>query len=260
MSKPTARQCLPRLFGALLALCLAPSLVEAQRAPALDHLKCYRTTGEPPDVTVLLRDQFDIPGVASDNAFVRWPVKFCNPVEKTTLDGAVTQITDKDAHLEMFITAPGRLEPPRKLLVWNQFGSGRRKELRLSMAPRRILPLPLSRRVMRGPSGTQRTSPARCRSKRCSELQCHSTRAFTLREARRAKPALRNCFAIYSRRASSGNPTVMGIHEYRIPIPFAACRRSTVRCSTRSSGSKTSSAASSTPRRTILSCSKTGKS
>jgi hypothetical protein len=122
MSKPTARQCLSRLFGALLALCLAPALVEAQRAPVLDHFKCYRTTGEPPNVEVLLRDQFDDPAAAPDKTFVRFPVKFCNPVQKTTADGTVTEITDINAHLEMFITAPGRLEPPRKLVVRNQFG------------------------------------------------------------------------------------------------------------------------------------------
>jgi len=117
MSKPTARQCLPRLLGALFALCLAPALVEA-----LDHFKCYRTTGEPPNVEVLLRDQFDDPAAAPDKTFVRFPVRFCTPVEKTTPDGVVTKITDQNAHLEMFITAPGRLEPTRRVVVRNQFG------------------------------------------------------------------------------------------------------------------------------------------
>jgi len=125
MSKPTVRQYLPGLSAAALVLSLAPALVQAQTPPVLDHFKCYRTTGAPPDVVVGLRDQFDVPGVAPDKTFVRFPVKFCNPVEKTTPDGVVTPITDRDAHLEMFITAPGRLEPTRRVVVRNQFGTQR---------------------------------------------------------------------------------------------------------------------------------------
>jgi hypothetical protein len=125
MSKPTVRHCLPGLLGAVLALYLVPALVEAQTAPVLDHFKCYRTTGQPPDVTVLLHDQFDPAGVPPDPTFVRWPVKFCLPVAKTTPDGAMTPITDENAHLEMFITAPGRLEPTRRVVVKNQFGTQR---------------------------------------------------------------------------------------------------------------------------------------
>ena len=125
MNNPTAHQCLPGLLGAVLAVSLAPALAEAQVAPVLDHFKCYRTTAVPPDVVVGLRDQFDIPGVAPDNTFVRFPVKFCNPVEKTTPAGVVTPITDFNAHLEMFITAPGRLEPTRRVVVRNQFGTQR---------------------------------------------------------------------------------------------------------------------------------------
>lgn len=125
MSKPTFRQCLPGLLGTVLALCLTPVLAEAQTAPILDHFKCYRTTGEPPNQTVFLRDQFDIPGIAPDKTFVWVPVKFCNPVEKTTPDGVVTPIKDINAHLEMFITAPGRIDPPRRVVVRNQFGTQR---------------------------------------------------------------------------------------------------------------------------------------
>src|SRR6267143_1611148 len=75
MSKPTVRQYLPGLSAAALVLSLAPALVQAQTPPVLDHFKCYRTTGAPPDVVVGLRDQFDVPGVAPDKTFVRFPVK-----------------------------------------------------------------------------------------------------------------------------------------------------------------------------------------
>ena len=119
------RRCWPGLLGAVLALCLAPVVLEAQVPPELDHFKCYRTTFDPPNVVVGLRDQFDLAGAAGDTAFVRFPVKFCNPVQKTTPDGVITPINDKDAHLEMFITAPGRLEPTRRLVVRNQFGTQR---------------------------------------------------------------------------------------------------------------------------------------
>jgi len=121
MRKLTLRQCLPGLLGTVLVLCLTPALAEAQT----DHFKCYRTTAEPPDVVVGLHDQFDPAGVAPDKTFVRFPVKFCNPVEKTTPDGVVTPIKDINAHLEMFITAPGRLEPTRRVVVRNQFGRQR---------------------------------------------------------------------------------------------------------------------------------------
>jgi hypothetical protein len=73
MNKPTVSQCLPGLLGAVLAVSLAPTLVEAQAPPVLDHFKCYRTTATPPDVVVGLRDQFDIAGVAPDKTFVRFP-------------------------------------------------------------------------------------------------------------------------------------------------------------------------------------------
>src|SRR6185503_17870105 len=122
MRKPTLRRCLPGMLGAALALGLAPARAHAQAAPTLDHFKCYRTTGEPPNATVFLRDQFDIAGVAPDMTFVWVPVKFCNPVKKTTPDGSVTPITDFNAHLEMFVTAPGRIEPPRRVTARNQFG------------------------------------------------------------------------------------------------------------------------------------------
>ena len=122
MRKPTLRRCLPGMLGAALALGLAPARAHAQAAPTLDHFKCYRTTGESPSATVFLRDQFDIAGVAPDKTFVWVPVKFCNPVKKTTPDGVVTPITDFNAHLEMFVIAPGRIEPPRRVVARNQFG------------------------------------------------------------------------------------------------------------------------------------------
>src|SRR2546428_647019 len=138
MSKPILRQCLPGLLGAVLALCLVPALAEAQTAPVLDHFKCYRTTGQPPDVTVLLHDQFDPAGVPPDPTFVRWPVKFClpvakttpallrpiefcNPVEKTHGD-VTTPIKNPTAHLLCYTITQTTFQGDA--LVRNQFGGG----------------------------------------------------------------------------------------------------------------------------------------
>jgi hypothetical protein len=109
------------LLGALVGL--APSVVHAQTAPTLDHFECYRTTAQPPNVTVLLKDQFVVPGIPPALPFVVLnPVRFCNPVEKTTSAGVVTPITNPDGHLELFLTGPAALKPSWKVLVKNQFG------------------------------------------------------------------------------------------------------------------------------------------
>jgi len=123
MRKPTVRRLLPALFAAVLAPGLTATPAEAQTPPELDHFKCYRTTFTPPNVFVGLLDQFDGFGAAPQDLFIRFPVKFCTPVEKTTPDGVITPIKDINAHLEMFIAAPDRLEPTRRVVVRNQFGT-----------------------------------------------------------------------------------------------------------------------------------------
>jgi len=109
------------LLGVLVGF--APSVVHAQAVPTLDHFECYRTTAQAPGVTVLLKDQFTVPGLPAALPFVVLnPVRFCNPVEKTTAAGVVTPITNPDGHLEMYLTGPTVLKPSWNVIVKNQFG------------------------------------------------------------------------------------------------------------------------------------------
>jgi hypothetical protein len=109
------------LLGALVGF--VPSVVHAQTAPTLDHFECYRTTGPAPNVTVLLKDQFQVPGIPPALPFVVLnPVRFCNPVAKTNSAGVTTPITNLDGHLELYLTGPTALKPSWKVLVKNQFG------------------------------------------------------------------------------------------------------------------------------------------
>jgi hypothetical protein len=86
--------------------------------PALDHFKCYNTTGEPENVVVGLRDQF-----GPDEAMVRQPAFFCNPVAKVH-DNRVTPISDPGAHLTFYVIETGRPRPQviRPVVIRNQFG------------------------------------------------------------------------------------------------------------------------------------------
>jgi hypothetical protein len=120
MSTPRACRSLPALLAAGAAASLLPAVAGAQ---PLDHFKCYRTTDPPPEAVVLLKDQFDnIPGVPPDAAIVRYPVRFCTPVEKTDASGVTTPIQNPDAHLQLYLTGPSRLEPNRRVVIRNQFG------------------------------------------------------------------------------------------------------------------------------------------
>jgi hypothetical protein len=113
----------------LLRRCLLPGVLAAALSPALalaqtlDHFECYRTTAQPPNVTVLLQDQFTVPGLPAALPFVVLnPVRFCNPVEKTDAAGVVTPITNPDGHLELYLTGPTVLKPSWNVIVKNQFG------------------------------------------------------------------------------------------------------------------------------------------
>jgi hypothetical protein len=55
-------------------------------------------------------------------ALVRNPVRFCNPVEKTTAAGFVTPITNPDAHLKLYLVSTRALAPVRRVVAQNQFG------------------------------------------------------------------------------------------------------------------------------------------
>jgi hypothetical protein len=110
------------VFAALaLAVCLCPALAEAQTAPTLDHFWCYGIQGPLHEKLISLRDQFDPAGAVSPPMLLRTAVRFCNPVQKTTRAG-VTEITNPDAHLKLYLISPNALSPTRRVVVGNQFG------------------------------------------------------------------------------------------------------------------------------------------
>jgi hypothetical protein len=125
MVRPVSRRWLVASAALALAVCLCPGVAEAQATSTIDHFWCYRIQDAPRDVTVLLQDQFD-PAGALVPALVRNPVRFCNPVEKTTTaaDGTtvVTPITNDDAHLKLYLAHTPVLAPARTVRVTNQFG------------------------------------------------------------------------------------------------------------------------------------------
>jgi hypothetical protein len=100
---------------------MLPAPAAAQPVP-VDHFWCYTAAGQASDAPVILRDQFDPAGAAPQAFGVRNPVRFCNPVAKTTAAGVTTPITNRTSHLEMDLIFGGRLEDPRRVTVRNQFG------------------------------------------------------------------------------------------------------------------------------------------
>jgi len=110
----------------------------------LDHFKCYLTTGRPANDAVVLRDQFDAAAGIVEDAKVRRPVRFCNPVEKTDAAGVVTPISDPNAHLKLYLidTQPA---PSRTVIVSNQFGPNQALTVsnpEVLAVPTRKLPFP----------------------------------------------------------------------------------------------------------------------
>ncbi len=123
----------PILIGLASILCaffaLSGRALAQGTAPTLDHFRCYFTQGAPLSEVVGLTDQFD-PATAGGQTFrVMYPVRLCNPVEKTHLD-KVTPITNPDGHLKMYLIAPAptaagavaQPAPARMVIVRNQFG------------------------------------------------------------------------------------------------------------------------------------------
>lgn len=82
----------------------------------LDHFRCYAARGKDVKEKVGLSDQFILP-VQAHRVF--GPVLFCNPVEKTTADGNVTPIQNKEAHLTCY--AMTRVDFQGSVAVENQF-------------------------------------------------------------------------------------------------------------------------------------------
>jgi hypothetical protein len=122
MEKPVPRSWLVVSAGLALAVCLCPALAEAQAAPTLDHFWCYGIQGPVHDKQISLRDQFDPADAVSPPLLLRTAVRFCNPVEKTTRAGAVTPITNPEAHLKLYLISSNALSPTRRVVVRNQFG------------------------------------------------------------------------------------------------------------------------------------------
>jgi hypothetical protein len=113
-------------MAAAALMCLAPALARAQAQPPLDHFWCYGITDQSPNAQVLLRDQFDAAGIAGQPFVVRNPLRFCNPVEKTTASGQTFPISDRGGHLKMYLIPPSHVEPVRTVKVRNQFGRNQR--------------------------------------------------------------------------------------------------------------------------------------
>ena len=107
--------------AATVAALAWPSPAVAQAVP-VDHFWCYTAAGPASDASVILRDQFEPAGQAPQTFFVRNPVRFCNPVNKTTADGTLTPITNPASHLELDLIFGGGLEETRRVIVRNQFG------------------------------------------------------------------------------------------------------------------------------------------
>ena len=90
--------------------------------PNLDHFYCYFASGRVQPATVLLQDQFDAALNKTDQVQDLRFIRFCNPVQKTTSKGTVTQILHPADHPAMYLINP---EPiiPRVVIVRNQFGT-----------------------------------------------------------------------------------------------------------------------------------------
>jgi hypothetical protein len=108
--------------AAAIVVGLAPAPARAQALPPLDHFWCYGIADQSPNAQVRLRDQFDVAGAAGQPFVVRNPLRFCNPVEKTTAAGAVFPINDPGGHLKLYLIPPSHVEPVRTVKVRNQFG------------------------------------------------------------------------------------------------------------------------------------------
>jgi hypothetical protein len=73
----------------------------------LNHSRCYEVTGAPVGESVALDDQF-----GAENVRVEKPHYFCNPVEKTQLDGDISEILEPEVHLTCYeIFGPQRAAP-----------------------------------------------------------------------------------------------------------------------------------------------------
>lgn len=99
----------------------------------LDHFRCYVAFGPAVNRGVYLSDQFIEPFTAH---LILTPRLFCNPVQKTTPDGNVTEIRNPELHLTCY--AMTRVNFTEGVLANNQFG----KEQKMRVAYPHMLCVP----------------------------------------------------------------------------------------------------------------------
>src|SRR5262245_8147637 len=82
----------------------------------LDHYLCYPVSGQSVEQAASLTDQFQ-----TREVIVAKPALFCNPVQKTLLDGTTTRIQNRAAHLTCYNTRLPQSTDQREIEILNQF-------------------------------------------------------------------------------------------------------------------------------------------
>jgi hypothetical protein len=129
----------------------------AQTQPqTLDHFRCYFTESGllPLPLPVQLEDQFDAAVNKVETIKDLRLLRLCNPVQKTTVNGTVTPITNGNAHLTMYQIPPEPITP-RLVVVRNQFGLQG-----LRTGPAIILAVPTAKFFMPPPTTAGNTPPS----------------------------------------------------------------------------------------------------
>ncbi len=98
---------------------------DAPQAAPLEHFKCYKTLGQPPNDVAILRDQFDAMDGGIEFAQVLNAIRLCNPVTKDH-DGTITEVENPDHHLKLHFMLAFPQGGPRDVIVGNQFGDEQR--------------------------------------------------------------------------------------------------------------------------------------
>ena len=146
--------------------------------PELSHFKCYNAKAKFTGATVFLSDQF-----AQNEAELKKPELFCNPVEKT-FGGEVTPITNREAHLKCYSLKEEPQFHGADVEVRNQFGVQR-----LSVRKARALCAPASKSETDVPPGEP---PSNISHFKCYDVRPVKTpkRAVVLRDQFHAEDAV----------------------------------------------------------------------
>lgn len=84
--------------------------------PDANHYLCYDAVGDTLNIPVVIQDQF-----GTGSILIKQPRYFCNPVEKTLIDGTIFPILDYDAHLTCYDIETGMPAPQADILLQDQF-------------------------------------------------------------------------------------------------------------------------------------------